>query len=175
MRDDLDRRLARVRAVAMDVDGVLTDAGMYYANSGEWLKKFHTRDGMGIALLMRIGVRVAWISGESSPLIRRRARKLGVTDLYLGTVRKGAALGMLLKKHRIPAADAVYIGDDLNDLPAMARTGIPVAVRSAVPEVRRSAAWVTRLRGGEGAVREVADRILKAKKVNPADFFREAT
>ncbi len=167
----LDRRLARVRAVVMDVDGVLTDAGMYYAPSGDLLKKFNTRDGMGLALLRRCGVRIAWISGEKSPLIRARARKLKVRDLFLGSEAKGRDLERFLRKSGIRAEETVYIGDDLNDLPAMTRAGIPVAVRDAAPEVIRASVWRTQRKGGCGAVREVADRIMKAKLINPVKYF----
>ena len=171
MAESLDRRLARVRAVVMDVDGVLTDAGMYYASDGTEMKKFSARDGMGVGNLCRAGLRVAFISGEDIPAIRNRARKLGVTDLYLGARRKGEVLERFRRRHRLAAEEVLFIGDDLNDLPAMRGCGVPVAVRGAVPEVCSLAVWVTRRRGGEGAVREVSDRVLKAKKINPGKWF----
>ncbi len=146
----------------MDVDGVLTDAGMYYGVGGVELKKFNTRDGMGIALLHAAGVRTAFISGERLPVIRARARKLRVGDCLVGVGGKGDALVRLARRRRVALEEVAYVGDDLNDLPALSVAGVAIAVADAVPEVRRAADLITTRAGGEGAIREVADLILKA-------------
>jgi len=160
MTPALRTRLRRVRALVLDVDGVLTDGGMYYGNDGEVLKKFHTRDGMGIALLREAGISVAFITGEQTEIVRRRAAKLRVEDVYLGVEEKGAALQDFLKKRQLKVEEVAYVGDDMNDLPCLKQVGLAIAVADAMPQVRKAAHWVTRCRGGEGAVREVAELLL---------------
>ena len=156
----LRRRLARIRALVMDVDGVLTDGGMYYGVKGEVMKKFHTRDGMGIARVQAAGIRVAFITGEETDIVRRRAEKLKVRDVYTGVDDKRRALDRFMKAHDLEPLQVAYIGDDVNDLPALERAGMAIAVKDAALEVRREADWITTLPGGEGAVREVCEMIL---------------
>ena len=156
----LRRRLSRIQALVTDVDGVMTDGGMYYGVKGEVLKKFHTRDGMGIARLHAAGIRVAFITGEETDIVRRRAEKLKVSDVYTGIDDKRRALDKFLKTHHLEPRQVAYIGDDVNDLPAMERAGVAIAVKNATLEVRREADWITTLSGGRGAVREVCEMIL---------------
>ncbi|OHB69763.1 MAG: hypothetical protein A2W23_09475 [Planctomycetes bacterium RBG_16_43_13] len=159
----LKRRLRRVRAVVLDVDGVLTDGGMYYTETGEVMKKFNTRDGMGIALLIKTGVKVALISGEKTDIIIRRAEKMGVSDVYLGVENKITALNDFLTKHKLSADDVCYVGDDVNDIPPMERVLLAVAVNDAVEDVKKAANVILTKKGGEGAVREIVDLILKSR------------
>ena len=159
----LKRRLRRVRAVVLDVDGVLTDGGMYYTEAGEVMKKFNTRDGMGIALLIKTGVKVALISGEKTDIITRRAEKMGVSDVYLGVENKITALNDFLAKHKLSADDVCYVGDDVNDIPPMERVLLAVAVNDAVEDVKEAANVILTKKGGEGAVREIVDLILKSR------------
>lgn len=147
----------------MDVDGVLTDGAMYYGANGEAMKRFHTRDGMGISLLQKAGVRVAFITGERAECVLRRAEKLRVEDVYLGVEEKGRAMEEFLRKHSLKADETAYVGDDVNDLPCLAKAGIAIAVADAMPEVLDAADLVTRRKGGDGAVREVAEAILAAR------------
>lgn len=163
MTPDLLSRLARVRLLAMDVDGVLTDGGMYYGSGGVELKKFNTRDGMGIGLLHAAGLRTAFISGERLSVIRARARKLKVGDCLVGVAEKGEALERVAVRRGVPLDAVAYVGDDVNDLPALAVAGLAIAVADAMEPVRRVAHLVTTRKGGEGAVREVADLILAAR------------
>lgn len=163
MTRDLNRRLRRVRALVLDVDGVLTDGGMYYGNRGEVLKKFHTRDGMGIALLRKAGIPVAFITGEKIEIVLRRAEKLRVEDVYLGVENKWAALQEFLRKRDLKAEQIAYVGDDVNDLSCLTRVGAAIAVADAVSEVRDVAHWVTKSKGGEGAIREVAELLLASR------------
>lgn len=160
----LSRRLALARALVLDVDGVMTDGGMYYGPAGEVLKKFNTRDGMGIRLVREAGLHVAFITGEETEIVRARARKLKVRHVYTGVERKGVELDSFLKRVRVEASRVVYVGDDLNDLPALRKAGIPVAVADAAPAVLKAACWVTRRAGGAGAVREVCDALLAARR-----------
>lgn len=160
-RDGWRARLARVRALVLDVDGVLTDGSLYYGPGGQSFKRFDSKDGMGIVLLQKAGVRVAFLSAEKTGIVRRRAEKLGVRDLFLGVGDKGEAFERFLRARGLAAEETAYAGDDVNDLPPLRRAGVAIAVADAVPEVRRAADWVTSRPGGRGAVREVCDAILK--------------
>lgn len=161
------RRFRAIRLLIVDVDGVLTDAGMYYSESGDELKKFNTRDGMGIRLLQDIGVPTAIVTRERTAIVERRAAKLKIEDVHQGIVDKLPVVKALCAKHGIDADEACYMGDDLGDFEAMGHVGLPVAVRDAVPAILRAAWYVTRKRGGEGAVREVCDLILRSKGTSP--------
>jgi 3-deoxy-D-manno-octulosonate 8-phosphate phosphatase (KDO 8-P phosphatase) len=156
-------RLAAVRLVAMDVDGVLTDGGIWYSDQGDELKRFDVRDGQGLVLLRDAGVVTAIVTRRHSKIVERRARELGIAEVHQDAADKAAVVQDLLKRHGIRAADACYVGDDLGDLPAMALVGVPVAVADAVPAVRTAAAYVTRAHGGRGAIRELCDLILAAR------------
>jgi YrbI family 3-deoxy-D-manno-octulosonate 8-phosphate phosphatase len=153
-------RWAGIRALVTDVDGVLTDGGLYYAESGDEAKRFDVRDGQGLVLLREAGLLVAIVTRKQSTIVARRARDLGIVDVHQDVTDKAAVVRDLLARHAVAPADTVYVGDDVGDLPAMALVGLPVAVRDAVPVVRRAARYVTRSSGGHGAVREVCDLIL---------------
>jgi len=153
----------KIRLLAMDVDGVLTDGTLYLTASGDEIKAFHVRDGMGIALLLCAGLEVAFVTGRTSDLVRRRARELGVTHVLEGIRDKGAALRDLAERLGLAPDAVAFVGDDLNDLPALSWCGLPVAVAGAPEQVRAAAAWVTEAPGGAGAVRETAERLLIAQ------------
>lgn len=147
----------------MDVDGVLTDGGMYYAETGDELKKFNTRDGQGLALLREAGLLTAIVTRERTEIVTRRAAKLRISEVHQGVLDKLAVVKDLLARHGIAPEDACYIGDDIGDLDVLRFVGLPVAVRDAMRSVRDAARLVTRTRGGEGAVREVCELILAAR------------
>lgn len=169
MTREVRDHFGRIRLLVLDVDGVLTDAGMYYAENGDELKKFNTRDGHGIRMLQDAGVRVAIVTRERTGIVARRAAKLRIEDVHQGILDKLPVVRALCEKHGIPMSDACYVGDDLGDLEAMQGVGLPVAVRDALPQIRRVARYVTRKRGGEGAGREVCDLILAARSGEPAE------
>jgi len=165
-------RLAAVRLIAMDVDGVLTDGGLFLFSeagvprrseiAGE-MKRFHVADGLGIQLALHGGLTVAWISGRTCEAVERRARELGVGHLYQDTANKSVPLAELLGKYTLSPANVAYIGDDLNDLPAFSIAGVKFAPANAALEIKGLADFVTERPGGSGAVREVCDTILKAQ------------
>jgi len=157
-------RLAAVRLVAMDVDGVLTDGGIWYTDRGEELKRFDVRDGQGLVLLREAGVVTAVITRRRSEIVERRARELGIVEVHQDATDKAAVVRGLLARHGVRAADACYVGDDVGALPAMALVGFPVAVADAAPAVRKAAVYVTRAAGGRGAVRELCDLMLSARQ-----------
>ena len=162
-RSALNVRLRRLKMVIMDVDGVLTDGGMYYSERGEALKKFNTKDGQGIRLLHEAGIRTALVTGETTAIVTHRAAKLEIEDVYQGAVDKLPIVKALLEKHGIRPEEACYVGDDAGDLEAMKFVGVAVAVADAVSGVKRIAHCVARRRGGEGAVREVCELILSVR------------
>lgn len=153
-------KLKNIKLLAMDCDGVLTDAGMYYSNSGEELKKFNTRDGHGLGLLRETGIKTAIITGEESQLVANRAEKLKIDDLFMGVTDKSATLDQLLRKYNLQEEEVAYIGDDLNDLPVMNRNLLSFAVQDAVLQVKKQARYILNRSGGKGSVREVCDLII---------------
>ncbi|MDH3504732.1 MAG: HAD hydrolase family protein [Nitrospirota bacterium] len=152
-----------LRLFATDVDGVLTDAGMYYGESGEELKKFHTRDGMGIKLLQAQGLVTAIITMENTKIVARRGEKLGIPEVFQGAKDKVAVLCYLSEKYGIPFGQMAYMGDDVNDVEALKTVGYAAAPADCVEQVRQVVHYVCKKNGGEGAVREVIDKILAAK------------
>ncbi len=163
MNTVLNERLAHARLLAMDVDGVLTDGTIVYDTQGGEQKRFHVADGLGLVLLRLQGIEVAWITGRSSTLVERRARELGVTQVVQGVRDKGVALRQCCESLRVAVAEVAYIGDDWNDLPAFALAGVRIAVANAAPEVKERADIITLHMGGQGAVREVCDKLLEAR------------
>jgi 3-deoxy-D-manno-octulosonate 8-phosphate phosphatase (KDO 8-P phosphatase) len=152
-----------VRLLCVDVDGVLTDAGMYYGADGEVLKKFNTRDGLGLARVREAGVAVALISGEDSAIVHARAAKLKIDDVFSGVANKRAVIDDLCARKNLQMDEVAFIGDDLNDLPALECVGLACAVADAAEPVLAAAHYVTRRRGGDGAVREVCEFLIAAR------------
>ncbi len=153
-----------MRLLCVDVDGVLTDAGMYYGPDGEVLKKFNTRDGMGLARVREAGVAVAIISGEDSAIVHARAAKLKIDEVFSGVANKLDVVKDLTASHNLAPDEVAYIGDDVNDLAAMNCVGLACAVTDAADQVKAIAHYVTQHRGGDGAVREVCELIIAAKQ-----------
>ena len=162
MNASLRGRLAQIRLLVLDVDGILTDGTLYYGADGEVFKGFHVHDGLGMRLLGMRGVKVAVISAKQSPALLRRLEDLGV-EHRLGREDKVVALGELLEDLQLPLEAVAYAGDDLIDLPVLRRVGVAITVCDARPQVIDEAAWVTRAAGGRGAVREMADTILESR------------
>ncbi len=152
-----------IRALILDVDGVFTDGRLWYGPEGEALKPFHARDGQGVKLLLAEGIQVAVISAKDSAPLRRRLDDLGVDNRILACHDKGGAIRGLSAALGVKLAEMAYVGDDVIDLPAMQQVGLPIAVADAHAKVRAYARWVTTRKGGDGAVREVADAILAGR------------
>jgi 3-deoxy-D-manno-octulosonate 8-phosphate phosphatase (KDO 8-P phosphatase) len=164
-------KAARVRIMALDVDGVLTDNGIWIgpiAGVRVELKRFDIQDGLGVRLLHAAGIPVIWVSGRHSEATAMRAEELRVDELLqVPGPRKLDGLGEVLTRRGVAWEDVAFVGDDLADLQVMRRVGLPIAVANAVPEIRAVADCVTSAPGGHGAVREVADALLKARGVWP--------
>lgn len=159
----LKERAARIRLLALDVDGVLTDGRLYFDSLGNELKAFHTRDGLGLKALQRFGIELALITGRSSAMVSNRARQLGIRHVYQGTDDKLSAYLDLLAATGLDHEAVCYAGDDWIDLPVLQRVGLAVTVPDADEEVRCRVHWITRRSGGHGAVREICNLILSAQ------------
>jgi 3-deoxy-D-manno-octulosonate 8-phosphate phosphatase (KDO 8-P phosphatase) len=163
---------AAVKLFVCDVDGVLTDGSVIYGAKGELAKTFFIRDGMGLRLLEAAGVRVGIITSEDSPVVSARVKKLMRSGYRPGMKRKGKALLELMQEFDTEKHETVYIGDDVNDAEAFEASGIPCAPGDANDFAVQSARYVTVKCGGRGAVREIADMIIAAKKLNPAELWK---
>lgn len=167
---EIDAALAaRIQLVALDVDGVLTDNGIWIgpvAGERVELKRFHIQDGLGIRLLRTAGIPVLWLSGRRSAATALRAEELQVDEvLQVAGPEKLEALSRVLAQRELGWDQVAYVGDDLADLQVMRRVGLPIAVANAVPEIRAVAAATTTASGGHGAVREIVDALLQARGV----------
>jgi 3-deoxy-D-manno-octulosonate 8-phosphate phosphatase (KDO 8-P phosphatase) len=159
----LTDRARRVELILSDVDGVLTDGGIWYDNQGVELKQFHIRDGLGIKLWQRAGFRFGLLTARTSHIVKLRAGELGIEIVRQGFENKLPVAIEILKDLRLSPEQACYIGDDLTDLPVLRHVGLGVCVSDAPAEVCSASAYITRAPGGRGAVRELVELILKAK------------
>ncbi|MBE0565394.1 MAG: HAD hydrolase family protein [Krumholzibacteria bacterium] len=155
-------RFAAVDLLVLDADGVLTSGAMYYGPRGEALKAFHSHDGLGLVMARVAGLKRAVLTGRDSAIVARRCAELRFDAVKLGRFDKLAALAEILQETGCAAGRTLYVGDDLIDVPAMDAVGLAVCVPAAPAEVRERCAWTTAASGGQGAVREVTDLVLKA-------------
>jgi len=158
------KKFQNVKLVLTDVDGVLTDGGMYYSKDGEMLKKFNTRDGMAVELLIMANIKTIFITREKSKIVKKRAKKVNVADLYLGIQKKELILLKICKKFNVNKNEIIYIGDDINDLKIMKMVGFSACPNDANKDIVKISNYKCNARGGEGVLREIADIILSKKK-----------
>jgi 3-deoxy-D-manno-octulosonate 8-phosphate phosphatase (KDO 8-P phosphatase) len=163
LSDDLKERINKVKLVMIDNDGVLTDGRIVYGDQGDELKFFNVQDGFGLTLLKRAGYKTVMISGKKSRVNQRRGKELQFLRVYQNAFDKLAVFEKVVRKYKLKYEEICYIGDDLIDLPPMKRAGFSVAVPDAVEDVLKGAHYITRNRGGHGAVREVVDILLKTQ------------
>ncbi len=156
-------KLKKIELLLLDVDGVLTDGGIIYTDSGEEIKIFNSRDGLGIRLLQDAGVQVGIVTGRASRVLRHRCKNLRIDLLFDGIVDKSSVLQEICERTDIRPAHIAFVGDDLVDLPLFALIGVSIAVGDAHAVVKQKVDWVTAAFGGSGAVREICDEILKSK------------
>ena len=155
--------MREIRLFATDVDGVLTDAGMYYSESGDEWKKFNTRDGMGIKLLQKAGLITAIVTQERTRLVARRAEKLAIPELHQGVMDKLSVIRDMAMRHGISLRQVAYIGDDVNDIEALKAVGFSAAPADSLPQVLDIVDYVCEKKGGEGAVREITELLLQSR------------
>ena len=164
----LEEKIKKIKLLLLDVDGVLTDGRIYFSNDGHEMKAFNTLDGHGIKLLRKTGVETGIITGRKSDLVKKRAADLGITLLVQGREDKFVAMQELLQGKSVKLDEIAYMGDDHPDLLVMTRVGLALAVCNAHPDVLARAHWQSTKRGGEGAVREACDLIMKSQNTYEA-------
>ena len=156
----LAEKFKKIKLLALDVDGVLTDGGIYYSDKGDSFRKFDAKDGMGISLLLKSGLHVCIVSAGAPGAIESRAKRLRIDHVYTNVSDKLPVLMNLVKRLKIAMSEVAYIGDDLNDLLIFKKVGLSIAVRDSVGPIKAAADIITKNVGGQGAVREICDTIL---------------
>ncbi len=163
-RFELTNRLRDIKLLSLDVDGILTDGGLYFADDGNTFRKFNVKDGLGIKQALRAGIVVVIISAGIQDSIRLRMESLGISHIYTSVDDKLEILGNICGELGIDPSQVIHMGDDLNDLPILEAVGCPISVPDGMPEARDAAIYVTTQKGGKGAVREVCDMLIAAHK-----------
>jgi 3-deoxy-D-manno-octulosonate 8-phosphate phosphatase (KDO 8-P phosphatase) len=161
----------KIILVVTDVDGVLTDGGRYYSETGELLKKFHTRDGMGVNLLLRNGIKTVILTKENSKITKKWAKEMNITKVYSGAVKKEETIGKILHDFSVNLDDIAYIGDDVNDLKLMKKIGFSATPSDGIDQLHKISDYVCSLPGGSGAFRELADLILSSKLPQKTEWY----
>ena len=159
----LKKKCIDVKVVITDVDGVLTDGGMFYSTNGEMLKKFNTRDGMGVEILRNNNIPVIIMTREKSKIVISRAKKLLISDVNVGIKKKETLLPKICKKYQINKENIAYIGDDINDLEILKQVGFSASPSDGITIIKKESNYICKAKGGEGVLREVADLIISYK------------
>lgn len=165
------RRLTKIKLLSLDVDGVMTDGGLYYTDDGHISRKYNVKDGVGIKRAMDAGIQIAIISAGVSGSVLERARTLGIVHVFTGVEDKRDVLETLCDELGIGLEEVAHIGDDLNDIPLLDAVGCPIAVADAQPEAWEAALIITEQVGGNGAIREICDALVKSRKEAGEDWL----
>jgi 3-deoxy-D-manno-octulosonate 8-phosphate phosphatase (KDO 8-P phosphatase) len=163
LKKNIKEKLERIKLLILDVDGVMTDGRIIMDSEGRELKNFDVRDGHGLKLLQRYGIKIAILTGRQSKVVEYRAKDLEIDDVYQGVFNKKDVFEKILKKHKLSASSVAYLGDDIVDIPVLKRVGFSAAVADAVDVVKKSVDYITKNTGGNGAVRELCEMILQAQ------------
>jgi 3-deoxy-D-manno-octulosonate 8-phosphate phosphatase (KDO 8-P phosphatase) len=163
MKKSIKEKLKRIKLLILDVDGVMTDGRIIMDNEGIESKNFDVRDGHGIKILQRYGIKVAILTGRQSKVVEYRAKDLEIDDVYQGALNKKDVFEIILEKHKLSAGETAFMGDDIVDIPVLKSVGFSAAVADALDVVKKSVDYVTKNRGGRGAVRELCEMILQAQ------------
>ena len=163
MASKLLKKCTNIKILLTDVDGILTDGGMYYSAHGDVMKKFNAKDGMGINILRKKNIPTIIITKEKTKIVKQWAKKMNVKKVYDGIMKKELILEKICKSFKISEKEIAFVGDDVNDLELMKKVGFSVTPKDGNNTVKKIADYVTKSKGGEGAVREITDLIIKAK------------
>ncbi len=163
-QQELNERAKKIRLAIFDVDGVLTDGGLFRTDDGQELKRFNSRDGLGLRMLQDSGVELAIITGRTSQVVEHRAGELGIKHVYQGRKQKVPAFQELCGQLSVSPEEVAYMGDDLIDLPVLIRCGLALTVAEGHPEVVQRCHWVSQFHGGNGAAREACELIMKQQE-----------
>jgi YrbI family 3-deoxy-D-manno-octulosonate 8-phosphate phosphatase len=158
-------KASKIKVVLTDVDGVLTDSGMYYSNKGDIMKKFHTRDGMGVTLLRKNNIPSIIVTKEKNEIIKQWSKKMKIDKLLMGVLKKEVVLEKICKNYGVKSSEICYIGDDVNDLELLKLVGLSATPSDGIIEAQKICDYVCENSGGNGVFREVANMILSSQKV----------
>jgi YrbI family 3-deoxy-D-manno-octulosonate 8-phosphate phosphatase len=164
MIESIQKKIKKIKLILTDVDGVLTDGGMFYTKDGEFMKKFNTRDSMGMEILLKYGVKTVFVTRENSEIVKKRIEKIKVADLYSGIADKKSLLPIIMKKYNVKKDEIAYIGDDVNDIEIMKMVAFSATPFDGNFDVKKISHYRCKTKGGEGAFREIADLIINSKK-----------
>ncbi|HQT81534.1 MAG: hypothetical protein B7Z60_03960 [Ferrovum sp. 37-45-19] len=159
----LSQRTKLIKLIGFDIDGIMTNGQLYFTNSGEEMKSFHVRDGLGIKLLQRVGIEVSIITGRQANIINIRAQELGIRHVFQGVDDKLKVFEKLMQAQGLTWEECAYMGDDLQDLPILKRCGISLTVPEAPPIIRNQTDWIASIGGGLGAVRQASEFLLNSR------------
>ena len=171
MKESLKSKCRKIKLVLTDVDGVLTDGGRYYSEKGEIIKRFHVRDGMGINILLRNGIKTAIVTKENSKIVKKWAKEMNVSKTYSGIKIKEKELEKICKFYNILSSEIAFIGDDVNDIELMKKVGFSVTPSDGVFQAKKIANYICKNSGGNGALREMIDLILKEKFSSKTNWY----
>ena len=163
MATNISKLCSRIKLVATDVDGVLTDGGRYYSENGEKIKKFHVRDGMGVNILLRNGIKTIIITKENSKIVKKWAKDMNITKVYSNAVKKDVLIEQITKEFSIKPSELAFIGDDVNDVSIAKKIGLSATPKDGVKMMQQNVHYICKLSGGMGTFREFADLILSKK------------
>lgn len=158
--ESIDEKLRYIKMLLMDVDGVMTDGGIFLGPGDMELRRFHVHDGLGIALAKSAGLLVGILTSKESEAVRRRAEDLGIDEIQMGYFHKEEGYQAILKKYGLKDKEIAYIGDDILDIPVLKRVGLSICVANGVEEAKRVSHYITLKKGGGGAIREVVEMLL---------------
>jgi len=163
IKESIHSRCKKIKLIATDVDGVLTDGGRYYSEKGEVMKKFHVRDGMGINILLRNKIKTIIITKENSKIVKKWAKDVNVTKVYSNVIQKESLIKQITKEFSIKPSEIAYIGDDVNDIGIAKKVGLSATPKDGIIGMKKITHYVCTLGGGQGAFRELSDLILTQK------------
>lgn len=166
MKKSLKLKLKKIKVVITDVDGVLTDGGMYYTKNGDIMKKFYARDGMGVTLLRKIGVPTIVLTKEKTVMVKHWSKKMRVKELFDGVTKKESKLDSICKKNDVALNEIAYVGDDVNDIQVLKKVGLAITPKDGEDSVKENCDYICSHVGGNGAFRELVDLILEVQNKN---------
>lgn len=166
MKKLLLEKCKRIKIVLTDVDGVLTDGGMYYTEKGDIMKKFHTRDGMGVTLMRKCNIPTIVITKEKTPMVKQWSKRMKIEKLYDGIIQKEKILKKICQKYDVNSDEVLFIGDDVNDVELLKKVGLSVCPNDAMEYVKKKCDYVCNVKSGEGVLREIADIIISLNEGN---------
>tara|TARA_B110001454_G_scaffold100576_1_gene94971 strand:+ start:856 stop:1371 length:516 start_codon:yes stop_codon:yes gene_type:complete len=171
LKKSLKSKCKKIKLVLTDVDGVLTDGGRYFSEKGEIVKRFHVRDGMGINILLRNGIQTAIITKENSKIVKKWAKEMNVSKTYSGIKIKEKEFKKICKYYKILPSEVAFIGDDVNDMELMKKVGFSATPSDGILQAKKIVNYICKTSGGNGALREMIDLILKEKFSNKTNWY----